>query len=124
MNDNDLSRVINCKSTYEVWNDLIITHEGIVQVKRSKIDLLHSQYENFYMLDNESIDEMFTRFSKITNDLPSLGDFIDNDQKIRKVIRVLPKASEVKATTLKTLNDCEEMDFSGFIGNLKTMRWT
>jgi len=47
LNDDDLSRVINCKSTYEVWNDLIITHEGTFQVKRSKIDLLRSQYENF-----------------------------------------------------------------------------
>ena len=25
LNDDDLSRVINCKSAYEVWNDLIIT---------------------------------------------------------------------------------------------------
>ena len=55
-NDDDLSRVINCKSAFEVWNDLIITHEGTSQVKRSKIDLLRSQYENFYMLENESID--------------------------------------------------------------------
>ena len=79
MNDDDLSHVINCKSTYEVWNDLIITHEGTSQVKRSKIDLLCSQYENFYMLENESIDEMLTRFIKITNGLSFLGDSIDND---------------------------------------------
>ena len=26
LNNDDFSRVINCKSTYEVWNDLIITH--------------------------------------------------------------------------------------------------
>ena len=26
--DDDLSRIINYKSTYKVWNDLIITHEG------------------------------------------------------------------------------------------------
>ena len=31
LND-DLSHVINCKSSYEVWNDLIITHEGTSQV--------------------------------------------------------------------------------------------
>jgi len=43
--------------------------------------LLHSQYENFYMLDNDSIDEMLARFTKITNGLSSLGDMIDNDQK-------------------------------------------
>ena len=64
------------------------------------------------MLDNEGIDDMLTRFTKITNALSSLGDNIDNDQKIRKVIRALPKSWEVKATTLKELNDREEMDFT------------
>jgi len=42
LND-DFSRVINCKSAYEVWNDLIITHEGTSQAKRSKVGLLYSQ---------------------------------------------------------------------------------
>ena len=90
LNEDDRSRVIDCKSAYEVWNVLIITHEGTSQVKRSKIDLLNSQYENFYMLENETIDEMLTRFTKITNTLSSLGDKIDNDQKIRKVIELFP----------------------------------
>ena len=120
LNDDDLSRVINCKSAYEVWNYLIITHEGTSQVKRSKLDLLCSQYKNFYMLENESIDKMLTQFTKITNGLSSLGNSIDNDQKTRKIIRALPKAWEVKATTLREFNDREEMDFSGFIENLKT----
>ena len=86
INDDDLSCVINCKSAFEVWNNLLITHEGTSQVNRSKVNLLHSQYENFYMLDNESIDEMLSRFTKITNGLSSLGDEINNDQKVRKVI--------------------------------------
>jgi len=84
--------MINCKSVYEVWNDLIVTHEGTSQIKRSKIYLLSSQYEIFYMLDNESIDEILNLFTKITNGLSSLGDSIYNDQKIRKVIRALPKS--------------------------------
>ena len=69
LNDDDLSRVINCKSAFEVWNDFLITHEGTSQVKISKIDLLHSQYANFYMFENETIDEMLSRFTKITNNL-------------------------------------------------------
>ena len=36
------------------------------------------------------------------------------------MIKALPKAWEIKATTLKELNDHEEMDFSRFIRNLKT----
>ena len=74
-----------------MWNVLIVTHEGTSQVKKSKIDLLRSQYENFYMLENECIDDKLTRFTKITNALSSLGDTIDNDQKIWKVIRALLK---------------------------------
>jgi len=48
------------------------------------------------MLDNESIDEMLTKFIKITNGRSFLGDSIDNDQKVRKVIPTLPKTWEVR----------------------------
>ena len=34
------------------------------------------------MHENESIDEMITKFTKITNGLASLGDKIINDQKV------------------------------------------
>ena len=49
------------------------------QVKRAKIDLLRCQYENFTMHDNDTINNMVTRFTKITNGLASLGDAIDNN---------------------------------------------
>jgi len=32
------------------------------------------------MLDNDYIDEMLTRFAKVTNWLSSLGDFINKDK--------------------------------------------
>ena len=79
LNDDDLSRVINYKSAYEVWNDLIITHEGTSQVKRSKLTYFILNMRIFTCLKNESIDEILTRFTKITNRLSSLSDTIDND---------------------------------------------
>ena len=74
LNDNDIVRVIHCKSAYEIWSHLIVTHEGTSQVKKAKIDLLRSQYETFSMQENETIDDMVTRFTKITNGLSSLGE--------------------------------------------------
>jgi len=71
------------------------------------------------MNENESIDDMITRFTKITNGLSFLGDTIDNDQRVRKVIWALPPSWEVKSTTLKELNDKEEMEFTSLIGNIK-----
>jgi len=72
------------------------------------------------MQENETIDDMVTKFMKITNRLSSLGDVIDNDQRVRKIIRALPPSWEVKDTTLNELNDKEEMELIGLIGNLKT----
>ena len=72
------------------------------------------------MHENDSIDDMVTRFTKITNDFASLDNAIDNNQKVRKFIRTLPPSWEVKATTLKELNDKEEMELISLIGNLKT----
>ena len=89
LNDDDISRVIHCKSAHEIWTHLLVTHEGTSQVKRAKIDLLRSQYENFSMQENETIGDMVTKFTKITNGFSSLGDDIDNDQKVRKIIRAL-----------------------------------
>jgi len=42
------------------------------------------------MNENDSINDMVTKFTKIINGFISLGDEIDNGQKVRKVIRALP----------------------------------
>ena len=69
------------------------------------------------MHENDSIDDMVIRFTKITNGLTSLGDAIGNDQK--KVIRALSPSWEVKTTTLKEFNDKKMMELISLIGNLK-----
>ena len=43
LNDDDLSMVIHCKSAFEIWSHLIVTHEGTSQVKTVKIDLWRFQ---------------------------------------------------------------------------------
>ena len=96
LNDDDVFRVINCTCAYDIWQVLITTHEGTSQVKKSKIDFLNSQYDSFHMFDDESIEDMLTRFTTIANGLISLGKPIDNDQKVRKIIRALPQAWESK----------------------------
>ena len=56
----------------------------------------------------------------ITNGLISVDKPISSDQKVRKILKALPKFWEVKSTILKELNDKKEMDFTTFMGNLKT----
>ena len=52
------------------------------------------------MLENESINEMLTRFTKIANGLSSLGDTIDNDQNIGRSLE-LPQSLESEGQKIK-----------------------
>jgi len=92
---------------------LVVTHEGTSQVKRVKIDLLHFQYENLSMNKKKTIDDMITKFTKLTNDLASRGDEIDNDLNGEEVIRAFPPSWNFKSTTLKELNYKEEVELNG-----------
>ena len=54
LNDDDLSRVINCTFAYDIWQNLIITREGTSQVKKVKIDLYDSQYDSCLLYTSPS----------------------------------------------------------------------
>ncbi|XP_073221498.1 uncharacterized protein [Cicer arietinum] len=44
-----------CKSAKEIWDMLEVTHEGTIEVKRSKLNTLSQEYKLFRMLPEESI---------------------------------------------------------------------
>ena len=95
---NEHNRIMGCKSARQIWDLLKVTHEGTSEVKCSKIDLLMSKYERFIMEPRESIQEMFTRFTNITNELVSLGRHIPADEQVRKkILRNFPQDERWRA---------------------------
>ena len=89
LNGTDFNRLSSCTSVKEIWDKLVVTYEGTSQVKETKINILMHQYEMFKMKKEENINEMFTRFTLITNSLNALGKTFTNADKVQKVLRVL-----------------------------------
>ncbi|GJY32274.1 hypothetical protein Tco_0415769 [Tanacetum coccineum] len=58
----------------DIWQLLLITHQCNSQVKDNKIDLLVQQYEQFTILEEESIDSGFARFNTIITSLKALDE--------------------------------------------------
>ena len=53
------------------------------------------------MKEGETIQEMYTRFTTLTNELKSLGRIILEEDKVEKILtRVLPVTWESKITTI------------------------
>ncbi|GAV81380.1 UBN2 domain-containing protein, partial [Cephalotus follicularis] len=86
---NEFNQISSCDSAKEMWDLLEVTYEGTNQVKESKISMLVHEYELFMMHDNESISDMFTRFTTIINSLKNLGKSYPNKELVRKIQRDL-----------------------------------
>lgn len=74
-----------CESEKEISNCLWTAHEGTSQVKEYKVDMLTTQYEAFTMKESETIQEMHTIFTSITNELLYFGEVIPPRKQVRKI---------------------------------------
>ncbi|XP_070028795.1 uncharacterized protein [Nicotiana sylvestris] len=116
----EYNRVSACDTTKEIWEALQTVHEGTIQVKQSKIDMLTTEYELFRMKDDESIQYMYTRFTSIINELHSLGDVTPRNKLVRKILNVLPRSWESKVNAITEAKDLQTLTMDELIGNLKT----
>ncbi|GJZ88621.1 hypothetical protein Tco_0660403 [Tanacetum coccineum] len=114
-----------CKTAKEIWDTLLITHQGNSQVKDNKIYLLVQQYEKFTIPEEESIDNAFVRFNSIitaieeSKDLTSLSlDELIGNLKVYKVIIkndseiVKGKREQNRSLTLKAKKESSDEDCS------------
>ncbi|GKE06404.1 hypothetical protein Tco_1398422 [Tanacetum coccineum] len=104
----EYERIFMCQTAKEIWDTLLITHQGNNQVKANKIDLLVQQYEQFTILEEESIDNAFAKFNTIITSLKALDEGFSSKNCVRKFLRALH--SKWNLTTLP---------LDELIGNLK-----
>ncbi|XP_070036070.1 uncharacterized protein [Nicotiana tomentosiformis] len=98
----EYNKIQSCTTAKEIWDTLQVSYEGTAQVKRSRGTLLYSQYENFSMKEGETIQEMYTRFTTLTNELKSLGRTLLEEDKVENILtRVLPVTWESKITAIQ-----------------------
>ncbi|XP_019229060.1 PREDICTED: uncharacterized protein LOC109210142 [Nicotiana attenuata] len=109
-----------CQLAKEIWEALQTAHEGTIQVKQSKIDMLTTEYELFRMKDDESVQEIHTRFTSIINELHSLDETIPRNKLVRKILSVLPSSWESKVNAITEAKDLQELTIDKLVGNLKT----
>nr|CAD1837201.1 unnamed protein product [Ananas comosus var. bracteatus] len=87
LDSNEFNRISTCETAKEIWDKLAVVHEVTSQVKKSKINMLTRDYEMFCVQPNESITDMYTRFTNIINSLKALGKAFSDAYLVRKILR-------------------------------------
>ena len=72
------------------------------------------------MSDRETVMDMYTHFTHITNELKSLGKSFNNEELVRKILRFFPRSWEAKVTAIQEAKDMKAITLDELIGNLQT----
>ncbi|GKC22648.1 hypothetical protein Tco_1024798 [Tanacetum coccineum] len=115
----EYERIFMCKTAKDIWQSLLITHQGNIQVKDNKINLLVQQYEQFTILKEESIDSGFARFNTIITSLKALDEGFSSKNYVKKFLRALHPKWRAKVTTIEESKDLSSLALEELIGNLK-----
>ncbi|GJR56347.1 hypothetical protein Tco_1406868 [Tanacetum coccineum] len=115
----EYERIFMCNTTKEIWKTLLITHQGNIQVKDNKIDLLVQQYEQFVISKDKSIDSDFARFNTIITSLKALDEGYSSKNYVRKFLRALHHKWRAKVMVIEESKDLTSLSLDELIGNLK-----
>ncbi|GKC11663.1 zf-CCHC domain-containing protein [Tanacetum coccineum] len=114
----ECERIFMCKTAKDIWKSLLIRHQGNSQVKDNKIDLIQ-QYEQFTILEEESIDSGFARYNTIITSLKALDEGFSSKNYVRKFLRNLHPKWRAKVTAIKESKDLSSLALDELIDNLK-----
>ncbi|XP_058774735.1 uncharacterized protein LOC131649005 [Vicia villosa] len=115
----EYDRIEECNTAKEIWDKLKIHHEGTSHVKEERIDMGVRKFETFEMKEDETIDEMFSRFTIIINELRSLGKIYSPHERIRKLLRCLPKVWRPMVTAITQAKDLTNLPVEELVGSLR-----
>nr|GEV23105.1 zf-CCHC domain-containing protein/UBN2 domain-containing protein [Tanacetum cinerariifolium] len=115
----EYERFFMCKTAKEIWDTLLITHQGNCQVKDNKIVLLVQQYKQFTITEEESIDNAFARFNTIITSPKALDEGFSSNNYVRKFLRALHPKWRAKVTVIEDSKDLTSLSLDELIGNLK-----
>ncbi|XP_058775330.1 uncharacterized protein LOC131649593 [Vicia villosa] len=114
----EYDRIEECNTAKEIWDKLKIHHEGTSHVKEQRIDMGVRKFETFEMKEDETIDEMFSRFTIIINELRSLVKNYSAHERIRKLLRCLPKVWRPMVTAITQAKDLTTLPVEELVGSL------
>ena len=115
----EYERIFMFDTAKQIWDSLLITHQGNSQVKDNKIDFLVQQYEQFTIPENESIDNAFANFNTIITSLKALDETFSSKNCVRKFLRALHPKWRAKVTAIEESKNLTTLSIDELIGNLK-----
>jgi hypothetical protein len=113
-------KVMHCESTKEIWDKLKNVYEQDTKVKSDEIQSYRSQFEILKMEESEDIATYFLRIDEVVNTMRGLGEKVNNNIVVKKVLRSLPARFDSKISALEERTDLDTLEMDELHGILTT----
>ncbi|KAL5570661.1 hypothetical protein UlMin_027236 [Ulmus minor] len=120
VDDLNFRYIQNCKIAKEAWDKLEVAHEGTDGVKRSKLQMLTSQFESIRMEEGEKVADFNAKLIDITNRSCLLGKEYIESKIVRKILRSLPHRFQAKVIAIEESKNVDKIILEELIGSLET----
>ncbi|KAL5543708.1 hypothetical protein UlMin_007492 [Ulmus minor] len=113
VDDLNFRYIQNCKIAKEAWDKLEVAHEGTEGVKRSKLQMLTSQFESIRMEEGEKVADFNAKLIDITNRSCLLGEEyieskIEEETEEENIQDLTAKLEEFEQESIEENEDYEE----------------
>ncbi|XP_073133813.1 uncharacterized protein [Henckelia pumila] len=97
--------IADCVTAKDVWDFLQEHCEGTESVKRTRMRLLNTRFENLKMEEDETIATYDQCLREIATETFTLGEPIENERLVNKVLLYLPERFNGKIWALEEVKD-------------------
>jgi hypothetical protein len=105
-------------SAKEAWDAIKIMRLGGERVRQAKRQSLMKEFENIEFHDGESVADFFSRIGGLVANLKSLGGKVDEEDAVRKFLRVVPPKYSQIALSIETLVDLSTLSIEDLTGRI------
>jgi len=102
-----------------MFASLCANYEGSKKVREAKAFMLVHKYELFKMKDDESIEEMYSRFQTLVSGLQILKKSYVSSDHVSKILRSLPARWRPKVTAIEEAKDLNTPSVEDLVSSLK-----
>jgi len=106
-------------TTKAMFASLCANFKGSKKVREAKVLMLVHQYELFKMKDDESIEEMYSRFQTLVSGLQILKKSYVASDHVSKILRSLPARWRPKVTAIEEANNLNTLSVEDLVRSLK-----
>ncbi|UYV74013.1 hypothetical protein LAZ67_11001828 [Cordylochernes scorpioides] len=102
MNDSQVSLILNCKTTKDIWNSIHRRYEG--DIKKQKIEAKNNLFR-MQMKKDENLNQFLLRSEKLLETARILGNSIEEEEFVDAFIKALPTKYNIIVMQLSSISD-------------------